>query len=396
MTSSMTTTFLTSGDLSSTFSSNWYNASTTYSTGTPGSSGVTSSIPLSTFASSSTANGSSQVSSSARWTNTSCTPWVTMTSSDILGTGSSTFTVPAASTTGGNLTTSSWPSSITSTLSSNSTSSAPFSNSTSTGLMTSTGLTTGSGSTSSDTCWETPTPTPTPTPTTEDGPCETSASYVYGNPRPTSSAAGSSVTNPAVSVLSVSSQPLPASNATYPTFRPTPTSLDPSQSSCIRTPSNGAIENGDFENGLSPWSIDLVDVMSTGYEISTPGADGSCGAFHVAMGRNSQTDDLRANLRLVSPLTVVPPAGTNWTLSFWTRFHTARGASFLELLANEAVAHRVNASDDVANWSKVQFPINAGDDRMLQFVFSFVLGDGVDSNEIWIDKVAIAVNSTTS
>lgn len=136
--------------------------------------------------------------------------------------------------------------------------------------------------------------------------------------------------------------------------------------------------------------------MSTGYEISTPGADGSCGAFHVAMERNLQTDDLRSNLRLVSPLIVLPPPGTNWTVSFWTKFDTVHEASFLELLANEAVAHRVNATTEMADWTKVQFPIDAGDDRMLQFVFSFVLGDGAESNEIWVDKVVVDFPSTTS
>ncbi|KAG4223788.1 hypothetical protein PC116_g27749 [Phytophthora cactorum] len=159
------------------------------------------------------------------------------------------------------------------------------------------------------------------------------------------------------------------------------------------------IENGDFEEGLSPWSIDLIDMMSTGYSLSSPGANGSCGAFHVHMRRNSLTNDIRANLRLVSPL-ISPPAepGMSWAVSFWVRFGSGRATnSYVNLFANGEVAHRVDAADDGAtNWTRVEFPYTtASSDRMLQLVFSFALGDA-PSNEVWIDKVAMDVMAASS
>ncbi|KAI0886258.1 uncharacterized protein GGS22DRAFT_160403 [Annulohypoxylon maeteangense] len=211
-----------------------------------------------------------------------------------------------------------------------------------------------------------------------------------------SSILSESITLPTQSPTS-DSQSNAESDVPFPPSHPTSTSPDPSQSSCVRTSSNSAIENGGFENGLSPWSVDLIDLMSTSYDISTPGASNSCSAFHVTMARNMQTDDLRSNLRLASPLIMLPPPGVNWTVSFWTRFDTAHEDSFLELLANEAVAHRVNATTELAEWTKVEVPYNLEDgDRMLQFVFSFVLGAGAVRNEVWLDQVAVEVPATTS
>ncbi|KAI1417340.1 hypothetical protein F5Y13DRAFT_152549 [Hypoxylon sp. FL1857] len=177
----------------------------------------------------------------------------------------------------------------------------------------------------------------------------------------------------------------------------TSTTADASPSCTSTSTDEGAIANGDFEAGLSPWSIDLVDIMSTSYSVTSPGANGSCGAFHVSMKRNMQTDDLRSNLRLISPLIVLPSPGSQWTVSFWIRFGDGDSNSYLNLFANQAVAHRVDASDmGSRNWTKVEFPyVLNGDDRMLQFVFSFVLGDA-PSNEIWIDKVAMDVTPTIS
>ncbi|KAI2468164.1 hypothetical protein F4781DRAFT_432710 [Annulohypoxylon bovei var. microspora] len=114
------------------------------------------------------------------------------------------------------------------------------------------------------------------------------------------------------------------------------------------------------------------------------------------MARNQQTADLRANLRLVSPLVALPPAGAGWAVSFWVRFGGGGGGgSSLELLANEAVALRVNATEETAEWTRVEFPLG-GESRMLQFVFAFVLGDGAESDEVWVDKVAIDVQPTAS
>ncbi|KAI1137423.1 hypothetical protein F5Y05DRAFT_70285 [Hypoxylon sp. FL0543] len=188
------------------------------------------------------------------------------------------------------------------------------------------------------------------------------------------------------------------SNSTTVTTGTSTSTAASASSSCTSTSaSDGTIENGDFETGLSPWSIDLVDILSTSYSVTSPGANGSCGAFHVSMKRNTQTDDLRSNLRLVSPLIVLPPPGSEWTVSFWIRFADGTEDSYLNLLANEAIAHRVDARDaGSGNWTRIEFPyVLNGDDRVLQFVFSFVLGDAA-SNEVWIDKVAADVSATSA
>ncbi|KAI1379074.1 hypothetical protein F4677DRAFT_410464 [Hypoxylon crocopeplum] len=134
--------------------------------------------------------------------------------------------------------------------------------------------------------------------------------------------------------------------------------------------------------------------MSTSYSVTNPGANGSCGAFHVSMRRNSQTDDLRSNLRLISPMISPPADALRWTISFWVRFATRNEVSYLDLYANYAIAHRVEATS--TNWTRVEFPYSAGDgDRVLQFVFSFVLGDA-PANEVWIDKIAMDVIATAT
>ncbi|KAI2614995.1 hypothetical protein GGR54DRAFT_642733 [Hypoxylon sp. NC1633] len=223
-----------------------------------------------------------------------------------------------------------------------------------------------------------------------------------------------------LSTLVVSSTSRPSNRSILSTLSSTSPTLSSSSSSsssssadasCTSTPSSsiGSIENGDFEQGLSPWSIDLVDIMSTSYSVTRPGADGSCGAFHVAMRRNSQTDDLRSNLRLVSATVQLPaspgPEPVRWAVSFWVRWANRNDNSYLLLYANYAVAHRVDANS--TEWTRVEFPyVTAGDGvdgdgdgfdggRMLQLEFSFVLGDAA-ANEVWIDKVAMEVISTAT
>ncbi|KAI1650883.1 uncharacterized protein F4817DRAFT_312237 [Daldinia loculata] len=243
------------------------------------------------------------------------------------------------------------------------------------------------GSTSTDT---TCTPTPTPTSTT---PCHSSSFYF---PNSTTHTFAPSVTEDFISASVFGSSSRSSLNRTSSTSSTSTASASPS---CTSTSSSKMIENGDFEQGLSPWSIDMVDVMSTSYSLARPGANGSCGAFHVHMRRNSQTDDLRANLRLVSPL-ISPPAspGASWAVSFWVRFGSGRATnSYVNLFANGEVAHRVDAADEGAtNWTRVEFPYTtASSDRMLQLVFSFALGNA-PSNDVWIDKVAMDVKAASS
>ncbi|KAI8966489.1 hypothetical protein F5Y11DRAFT_157826 [Daldinia sp. FL1419] len=237
------------------------------------------------------------------------------------------------------------------------------------------------------------TSTPTPTPST---PCHSSFSY-FPNSTATHNPAPS-VTKDVISASAFGVSSWPSLNHTSSSTLST--SKSSASPSCTSSSSSKMIENGDFERGLSPWSIDMVDIMSTSYSVARPGANGSCGAFHVHMRRNSQTDDLRANLRLVSPL-ISPPAqpGASWAVSFWVRFGSGRATnSYVNLFANGEVAHRVDAADEGAtNWTRVEFPYTtASTDHMLQLVFSFALGNA-PYNDVWIDKVAMdvkAINST--
>lgn len=135
---------------------------------------------------------------------------------------------------------------------------------------------------------------------------------------------------------------------------------------------------------------------------------------------------------------VSAPPSSRWNVSFWVRWATGDEDSYLNLYANYAVAHRVDAtSSNVCNmnpvsllltilgskyflsgsdlrvayqgpclppsakeelfanstllqWTRVEFPYTTGEDRNLQFVFSFVLG-AAPANEVWIDKVAMSV-----
>lgn len=85
---------------------------------------------------------------------------------------------------------------------------------------------------------------------------------------------------------------------------------------------------------------------------------------------------------------VAAPPSSRWTVSFWVRWATGDQDSYLNLFANYAVAHRVDATS--SNWTRVAFPYTTGEDRNLQLVFSFVLG-AASANEVWIDKVAMEV-----
>ncbi|OTA62699.1 hypothetical protein K449DRAFT_381984 [Hypoxylon sp. EC38] len=359
------------------------NGSITLTSTTSGLPGAQSSFLLSTSisnsSSSSTVSSDPTISSSARWTNTTCTSETMSTSSVDPSAQSLTCTSGLGDPVSANLTTSLQP--LSTPLDS------PF-NSTSTGPKSETGI-----HSSETTCISTSTEDPIPDPTSW-----ISGSYHYFNTTTLSLAPFSTGGVPSAQA---SSGWLPlSSNSTsssLTTWTSTLATVSASPTCTTRSDDNGAIENGDFEAGLSPWSIDLVDIMSTSYSVANPGANGSCGAFHVSMKRNTQTDDLRSNLRLVSPLIALPPPGSHWMVSFWIRFGDRGSSSYLNLFANQAVAHRVDAADTGSgNWTRVEFPyVFNDDDRMLQFVFSFVLGDAT-SNEVWIDKVALEVTAETT
>ncbi|KAI0385107.1 hypothetical protein F5Y04DRAFT_246849 [Hypomontagnella monticulosa] len=349
------------------------NSSISLSTISSGLSSGSSSILLSTFTSSSsgtaTSSSGSVSGSSVFWPNSTS---VSVTSSTSLANSSTASSILANSTTSSVSSTSLFSNSSTVSLTTSSLLSSSSSDPTSTGTIS------GSETISMDTtCSPTSTPTPTSTPCWGE-------SYSYSN-----ATAFDPSTSSTEGRMTTLIQSMPSSTST--------SSANPT---CTTVSSDNTVENGDFESGLSPWSIDLVDFLSTTYSISNPGADGSCSAFHVSMRRNMQTDDLRSNLRLVSPLISPPqPQGSQWAVSFWVRFDSGAqvGDSYLNVFANGIEAHRVDGTDPgLTNWTHVEFPYSAAwGDHVLQLVFSFVLGDA-PMNEVWIDKIGLDVAPSTA
>ncbi|KAI1130001.1 hypothetical protein F5Y10DRAFT_138698 [Nemania abortiva] len=181
------------------------------------------------------------------------------------------------------------------------------------------------------------------------------------------------------------------------------TTTSPPSTSPTCTPGSadtGLLPNGDFEAGLSPWSLDLVDLFDTSYTLdsSTPGANGSCTSFAVAMRTNPQTQSLRENLRLRSDLLAFSAPGTALHLSFYVRF-ARRNAAHLVLYANgqrlrvlraldfTPVGDTVGTAAAAGGWTLVTMDYTTND-RLLQLSFSYELR-AARNNTIWLDQVSI-------
>ncbi|TRX98642.1 hypothetical protein FHL15_000716 [Xylaria flabelliformis] len=198
---------------------------------------------------------------------------------------------------------------------------------------------------------------------------------------------------------------------------------------CDPTPADtGILDNGDFETGLSPWSLDLVDLFSTDYSLSSllsspslpqflnlGGANGSCTSFSVTMASNPQTQNLRENLRLRSDLVFSRP-GAALRITFFVRF-AAQNAARLVLSANGQLLRTISAVDfgpggdaeggggggnvtgaavkakkrqeeePIGAWTPV-FVDYITRDRLLQLTFSYGL-ESAPGNTVWLDQVAI-------
>ncbi|KAI0019981.1 hypothetical protein F4780DRAFT_779908 [Xylariomycetidae sp. FL0641] len=202
----------------------------------------------------------------------------------------------------------------------------------------------------------------------------------------------SGTTSTTGSPTSSSSSSSSASTASSSSTTTTTSSGAPAQ--CTTTPADtGLVANGDFETGLSPWSVDLVDLFTTSYRNGTPpGAEGSCSAFAVAMAHNPRTEDFVANLRLTSELLSLPPqqqqpGGGRWNVSFWVMFDR-RNAAFLDVAANLVAVRTVRARDvRPRTWTRFVVPFLA-QDTLLQLQFSFLLANAPE-NTISVDRVAV-------
>ncbi|KAI1339164.1 hypothetical protein F5Y15DRAFT_416040 [Xylariaceae sp. FL0016] len=205
------------------------------------------------------------------------------------------------------------------------------------------------------------------------------------NPSRTTSASGSFSSASSTCSESATSSGVSTTTASSSSVSATPT--------CINTtaPNSGLVDNGDFEVGLSPWSIDLVDLFSTEYSLDTPGYDNSCSAFKVSMQRNQATDFYSTNLRLTTDL-LFTAVDSKWTITYWVRFQN-RNAAYVTLFANDVEILTTTGFDvNGAQWTPVTVSYTA-QDRLLRLLFSFDV-DRSPSNAIWIDQVSIVPNIT--
>ncbi|KAI1162086.1 hypothetical protein F5B18DRAFT_673965 [Nemania serpens] len=267
----------------------------------------------------------------------------------------------------------------------------------------------------------------------------------HGTESQTQSTSTSTSTSPSNTSTSTSTSSTQSSTLSSPTT----TTSTSTTASCTTTPSDtGILENGDFETGLSPWSVDLLDLFSTTYALvssnpdsdsnstssldpnpsptllpipipSSPagagaGANGSCTAFAVSMSANPQTPHLVASLRLRSDLVFSRP-GAILHISFSVRF-ARRNDARLVVSANGRVLRVVGApgldlvpQDDRkggegekkgaeeeqggCEWTRVEVDY-AATDRLLQLSFAYVLG-AAPENTIWLDQVAIFPSAVT-
>ncbi|KAI1259583.1 hypothetical protein F5Y18DRAFT_433190 [Xylariaceae sp. FL1019] len=213
------------------------------------------------------------------------------------------------------------------------------------------------------------------------------------------------------------------SSASNTTFTPTPITITsmpmptptmssgapaPTSSICTTPPiDTGILDNGDFEMGLNPWSLVLIDLFDTSYALSTPGANSSCTAFSVNMSENGLTQNLRANLVLRSDLVFTRP-GAHLTISFFIRF-AARNAAIVTLSDNNDVIQTISAFDygpggnfsgveegslvvgdegeAEGDWTQVVLPYVATE-KLFELSFTFSLGSALE-NVIGLDQVAI-------
>ncbi|RYP75130.1 hypothetical protein DL771_002591 [Monosporascus sp. 5C6A] len=214
-------------------------------------------------------------------------------------------------------------------------------------------------------------------------------------PTSTSSLSLSTISSVSTSSIATESPSLPPTTFTSSSGTPTSSEGPPSSTTsefpfCLPSITESLIENGDFEIGLSPWSLDLVDVLATRYGTDTPGANGSCNAFRVDMQATSLSDDLMANLRMVPALLMFPGAAQRpvpYTVSFAVRF-AARNEAHLDVFANGVILRSVVSHDVGTEWVSIEIPYTVSD-RIVQFEFAFVLGDAPE-NTVWFDRVGMA------
>ncbi|KAI0393771.1 hypothetical protein F5Y17DRAFT_287683 [Xylariaceae sp. FL0594] len=224
------------------------------------------------------------------------------------------------------------------------------------------------------------------------------------------------------------------SSTTSPSTSPSPSPSTSVLLPCTPSSNTGILENGGFENGLSPWSVDLVDLFSTEYALLTSpfppssslpsspggaGANGTCTAFVVTMTSNPQTLNLRENLRLRSDLVFTSSSSFSFSsssilrISFQVRF-AERNAARLLLWANDELLRVVSAfdygpggpdaagneeintggeqeggdeEDDGLLWTPITLDYTTRD-RLLQLSFSFELDTAV-GNTVALDEVGI-------
>ncbi|KAH8662358.1 hypothetical protein BX600DRAFT_498902 [Xylariales sp. PMI_506] len=247
--------------------------------------------------------------------------------------------------------------------------------------------------------WNSTISTATISVSTGETPCTNSSSFSTITPVPFSSSSSGYWRNLTTAVdtgLLTSSSAVLTSTKTGVSYTDTPSTTSStastSSSHAACTPFNQeniGIENGDFENGLSPWYFESPEPRAEQYgPVSPDGAEGSCTSFRVQLFRTLASDSEKVNFALFSPLYDVE-VGRPYQLSFWVKF-AARNAAQVSVQANNfdtGVASAVAWQFDEASWAKVttSYTPSVG---WVELVFQYLLM-GAQENTVWIDRVQL-------
>ncbi len=219
-----------------------------------------------------------------------------------------------------------------------------------------------------------PVPTPSPTP--------------VGSPTPTPSPTPAPTNTPTPS-------PTPAPTNT-PTPLPTPTntpSPTPSSTPVPPPPSGSLIQNGGFENGVTPWQ----EFSAAGYELVDP-TNPHTGQYSAYLCGYSGCNDS------ISQSITLPTSSASISISYWwyaaTNRHTQSCSDNLSVLVLDSNGQTIGSVQKICNtdatqsWQQMTFDATsllsnyAG--QTVTLVFSAKTGNSAATTSFFIDDVAVA------
>lgn len=121
----------------------------------------------------------------------------------------------------------------------------------------------------------------------------------------------------------------------------TTTTKTTTSNSCPIPTQPHAIQNGDFECGLAPWTVQVPDPAAS-YLIGSPGHT-SPNSFQVRFTPPTGGKDLGVSARIISaPVQVTP--NVPYRLTFWTYFDNG-DAGFVGVMLNDVPVYTIDARD---------------------------------------------------